>query len=193
MIQIIRFTALQQTPWKNGGGTTREIAIARAADALIWRLSIADVGVDGPFSKFDGLRRILTVIDGHGMELIGPHETLQANYAVPLSFDGALEIHSRLKDGPLRDLNLIYNPALCTGRAQMMVGYSRHSIEAKFGQIIALHCIRGSISLGDIGQLHQGDTALIDGDAIHYTLAEGASALLISIQTVANNCVMAER
>ena len=109
-MRIIRFSELQQTPWKNGGGITREIAVARAGDCLIWRLSIADVGVDGPFSKFNGLQRILTVIAGRGMELISPHETLQADYAVPVRFDGGWDTQSKLKDGPLRDLNLIYDP-----------------------------------------------------------------------------------
>jgi environmental stress-induced protein Ves len=180
-MRIIKFTDLQQTPWKNGGGITREIAAGRTGEEMAWRLSIADVGVDGPFSKFDGLHRILTVIEGQGMELISPFEILQADYAVPVNFDGALEIQSRLKDGPLRDLNVIYNPALCTGHAQVIKGYSRHFIEAKPGQVHALHCMRGSVALGEMEQLQQGDTALIDCDTIQFAVAEGASALLITI------------
>jgi uncharacterized protein len=187
IMRIIRFTDLQQTPWKNGGGITREIAIERAGDALIWRLSIADVGVDGPFSKFEGLSRILTVIEGHGMELIGHDATLQADYAVPVSFDGALEIQSRLKDGPLRDLNLIYDPSFCTGHAQVIPTASKHSVDAKRGRTIALHCIAGTVALGETELLYKGDTALIEGTAFHYTIAENSSALVITIQTEANN------
>jgi uncharacterized protein len=187
MMRIIRFTDLQQTPWKNGGGITREIAIARAGDALIWRLSIADVGVDGPFSKFEGLSRILTVIEGRGMELISPDATLQADYGVPVSFNGALEIQSRLKDGPLRDLNLIYDPSFCTGHAQVILTASKHTIDAKRGQIVALHCIAGTVALGEIALLHKGDTALIEGDAFNFAIAGSSTALMISIQAEANN------
>ena len=180
-MRIIRFTDLQQAPWKNGGGITREIAAGWVDEEMVWRLSIADVGVDGPFSKFDGLRRILTVIEGQGMELISPFEILQADYAVPVNFDGALEIQSRLKDGPLRDLNVIFDPALCTGHAQVIRGYSRRFIEAKSGQILALHCMRGTMALGEMEQLQEGDTALIENDEIQYAVAEGANALLITI------------
>jgi uncharacterized protein len=186
-MRIIRFTDLQQTPWKNGGGITREIAIARAGDTLIWRLSIADVGVDGPFSKFEGLSRILTVIEGRGMELIFPDAILQADYAVPVSFDGALDIRSRLKDGPLRDLNLIYNPLLSTGHADVITAASQNLIDAKSGRIIALHCITGSIALGETERLHKGDTALIEDHETHYAIAENSLALVITIQTEANN------
>jgi uncharacterized protein len=187
MMQIIRFTDLQQTPWKNGKGITREIAIARVGDALIWRLSIADVGIDGPFSKFEGLSRILTVIEGQGMELISHDETLKADCAVPVSFDGALEIQSRLKAGPLRDLNLIYNPSFCTGHAEVITGASKHSIEAKPLRITALHCIVGAVSLCETELLHKGDTAVIEGDAFQFAISVNCQALVITIQIEANN------
>jgi uncharacterized protein len=186
-MRIIRFTDLQQTPWKNGAGITREIATVRVGDALIWRLSIADVGVEGPFSRFEGLSRILTVIEGHGMELISAHGTLQADYAVPVSFDGALDIRSRLKDGPLRDFNLIYNTLFCMGYAKVIAAASKHFVEAQSGLITALHCIIGSIALDETELLHKGDTALIEGEATHYAIAENSTALVIAIQTEANN------
>jgi uncharacterized protein len=175
VMRIIRFIDLQQTPWKNGGGITREIAMKRAGDNLIWRLSI------------EGLRRILTVIEGHGMELISHDATLQADYAVPVSFDGALEIQSRLKDGPLRDLNLIYNPSLCTGHAQVITDASKYFVKSKSGQIIALHCITGSVAIGEAEPLHKGDTALIEGDAFDFANAGSSTALMISIQAEATS------
>jgi uncharacterized protein len=192
-MRIFRFSDLQQTPWKNGAGITREIAIARVSDALIWRLSIADVGGDGPFSKFECLSRILTVIEGQGMELISRDATLQADYAVPVSFDGALEIQTRLKDGPLRDLNLIYDPSFCTGHAQVITTESKHVVEAKAGRITALHCMVGAVALGETELLHKGDTALIEGDAFNFTIAGNSTALMITIQTEANSLVMALR
>jgi uncharacterized protein len=186
-MRIIRFTELQQTPWKNGGGITREIAAARSGDDFLWRLSIADVGVDGPFSKFEGLSRILTVIEGHGMVLIGPTTTLHADFAVPVAFDGALEIQSRLKEGPLRDLNLIYDPALCRGHADVIVDASEYSVEYKSGRTTALHCVTGSVLVSETAHLHKGDTVLIEDDAFHYAVAKNSSALMITIQTEASN------
>ena len=68
-MKIIRFANLATAPWKNGGGVTREIARLDSDGAMVWRLSIADVAVEGPFSKFAGMQRILTVIEGAGMRL----------------------------------------------------------------------------------------------------------------------------
>ena len=179
-MRIIRFSELHQMPWKSGGGITREIAVARAGEALIWRLSIADVGVDGPFSKFEGLQRILTVIEGRGVELIAQHETLQADYAVPVRFDGGWDVQSKLKDGPLRDLNLIYNPTLCTGDVVVLGGGTR-ILHATPRQIYAIHCLKGTINLSKTEQFKIGDTALLEAGSLQLVIDEGASALLISM------------
>jgi uncharacterized protein len=179
-MRIIRFSGLQETPWKNGGGITREIAFARTGEALIWRLSMADVRVDGAFSKFDGLQRILTVIEGCGMELISPFETLQADYSMPVRFDGAWEIQSRLKDGPLRDLNLIFDSTLCTGIAVVIKGGSR-ILHATPQQIYAVHCIKGEVILSETERLQNGDTALVEKGSFQLAMAEGDSCLLITL------------
>lgn len=64
-MDIIRYGALRSAPWRNGGGSTREVAAfpAGAVD-FDWRISIADVTAAGDFSSFPGVERILTVIDG---------------------------------------------------------------------------------------------------------------------------------
>ncbi|MEC4600651.1 HutD family protein, partial [Burkholderia vietnamiensis] len=54
-VATIRGAALVASPWKNGGGVTREIAAyppGAALDAFAWRVSVADVGAGGPFSRF---------------------------------------------------------------------------------------------------------------------------------------------
>ena len=101
--------------WKNGGGVTHEIARQDHEDRLLWRLSIAEVATDGPFSAFPGLSRILTVIEGAGLVLHAPGETLMALPMQPLAFSGDLAIDGRLIDGPLRDFNLIFDGARLVG------------------------------------------------------------------------------
>ncbi|MFT3672511.1 HutD family protein [Aestuariivirga sp.] len=68
-MDIIRRSQFQTVPWNNGGGITHEVAREDEDGKLHWRLSLAEVGRDGPFSLFPGLARILTVIDGVGMDL----------------------------------------------------------------------------------------------------------------------------
>jgi environmental stress-induced protein Ves len=98
-------------PWKNGAGSTLEIVQQRSADdsGYDWRLSIAQISADGPFSVFAGYRRIITVLHGDGMvlevdgvasEALGPFE--------PLSFDGGAKVRCRLLGSPIEDFNLIY-------------------------------------------------------------------------------------
>jgi environmental stress-induced protein Ves len=44
--------------WKNGGGTTREVVTqppGAAFDEFNWRVSIATIASDGPFSTFPGV------------------------------------------------------------------------------------------------------------------------------------------
>ena len=71
-MRIFRFADLATNPWKNGGGVTREVLRHEEMGFMHWRISIADVASEGPFSAFPGLKRILTVIEGKGMWLERP-------------------------------------------------------------------------------------------------------------------------
>ena len=97
-------------PWKNGGGVTREIAASpRGAgmDAFDWRVSIAEVASDGPFSVFPEIDRTLTILSGDGiaLEVDGqPHELLPGR---PFGFPGDSPASARLLGGPVTDLNVM--------------------------------------------------------------------------------------
>ncbi|MEP4191147.1 MAG: HutD family protein, partial [Sneathiella sp.] len=99
---------LAQTPWKNGGGMTREIARSEEGEPY-WRLSIADVTQEGGFSTFAGLRRILTVVEGQGMHLQSPAGDIHARPREPVSFAGDTPIKGHLVQGPVQNFNLIYD------------------------------------------------------------------------------------
>ena len=59
-ISPIRWDDHELVPWKNGLGMTREVANASGADSvMIWRISLATVDRDGPFSDFTGYKRII--------------------------------------------------------------------------------------------------------------------------------------
>ena len=56
--------------WKNGGGETAEIAVfpeGACYDDFHWRLSMARIAADGPFSTFPNVDRTLALIEGNGM------------------------------------------------------------------------------------------------------------------------------
>ena len=95
--------------WKNGGGTTHEIAIrpeGAALDAFDWRVSIAEVARDGPFSRFPGIDRTITLIEGAGMRLSGNgRNVLMRTPFEPYAFPGEDPVDCALLSGPIRDFN----------------------------------------------------------------------------------------
>jgi environmental stress-induced protein Ves len=111
-MQILRASDRHAMPWKNGGGSTTEIAIGPAGasiDAFDWRISMAQVATDGPFSVFDGINRTLAVIQGGGMELtIGDQRPVVLDCkSEPLSFPGDTPTAARLLAGEITDLNVM--------------------------------------------------------------------------------------
>lgn len=101
-VQVLRFADHPAQPWANGGGTTRVVATGDH-----WRVSLADITTDGPFSVFAGVDRVLTVVDGDGLELVvdgTPHrlEPLQ-----PFAFRGDAATVAMLPAGPVRAFNVM--------------------------------------------------------------------------------------
>ena len=71
----LRLAEVPATPWKNGGGVTRQIATGGGAEGGAdwdWRVSLAEVSEDGPFSIFPQTDRVIAVIEGAGMDLLRP-------------------------------------------------------------------------------------------------------------------------
>lgn len=110
-MHIVRAAHHHQMPWKNGGGSTIQVAIA-PADATLenfdWRISMARVATPGPFSRFPGVDRTLAVIDGSGIHLTidGATVTLKGT-SPPHVFAGEAETTAALIEGPIHDLNVM--------------------------------------------------------------------------------------
>lgn len=66
---IARVADVVPTPWKNGGGTTRELLAWPTATDWIVRISVADISASGPFSLFEGVDRWLAVLSGGAVAL----------------------------------------------------------------------------------------------------------------------------
>ncbi|MGP5570885.1 MAG: HutD family protein [Pseudomonas helleri] len=127
-LSVLRAADYPRMPWKNGGGSTEEITrdAGEGLDGFGWRLSIADIGESGGFSRFDGYQRVITVLQGAGMHLQVDGE--QSRALLPFdafAFKGDSEVSCRLIDGPIRDFNLIYAPQRYSARLQWLQGGSR--------------------------------------------------------------------
>lgn len=106
-MRLLRFDELPVSPWRNGGGVTREVAALRAPGGdFLWRLSIATVNADGPFSTFTGIDRTMAVLAGRGMTLQLAERTVSLNTeSDPFAFAGEEPVHARVLEGETTDLN----------------------------------------------------------------------------------------
>lgn len=125
---VLRAADYPRMPWKNGGGSTEEITRDGGAglDGFGWRLSIADIGESGGFSSFAGYQRIISVLQGDGMQL--QVDGVPSRALLPFdafAFKGESQVACRLLGGPIRDFNLIYAPQRYRARLQWFSGRTR--------------------------------------------------------------------
>ena len=91
-------------PWRNGGGVTRTIAASADPCGILWRVSVADIVQDGPFSIFQGIDRTALLIGGQRLSLRedGLQIQLQAD-GEAAQFPGEALLQAKLDDArPLR-------------------------------------------------------------------------------------------
>ena len=151
----IRRRDLPAQPWRNGGGVTREIAVhpqGAGLDGFVWRISLAEVAADGPFSPFPGIDRTLTVIEGPGLSLDFGGGTVALPPGQPLPFPGEAPVAARLAQGPITDLNVM------TRR-----GAARHLVtRLGLGDPVPA----GTTALVALGPARIGDHGLAAGDTL---------------------------
>ncbi len=94
-------------PWANGRGSTTELMrVERSQGGILWRISVATVVEDGPFSLFAGIDRNLTVISGPGFDLVGD-VALRCDPLRPVAFPGDMAVSAAGVSGPCEDFNVM--------------------------------------------------------------------------------------
>ena len=117
-LRLIAVDAVLATPWRNGGGVTRELFAWPSAAAWQLRISVANIDADGPFSSFPGVDRWFAVLQGNGVVLRfevqdrADHAQTEQRLVLdvqspPLHFKAEHAPHCSLQDGATRDLNLM--------------------------------------------------------------------------------------
>jgi environmental stress-induced protein Ves len=117
MTQLIPFAGLSPVPWKNGGGSTTEIAIGppdSGFEDFEWRVSLATIEKDGEFSLFPGVDRTLALVEGHGMTLeIDGEPTMVTETEPVVAFDGSSVVNAKLSRGGCTDFNAMTRSDRC--------------------------------------------------------------------------------
>lgn len=169
----------RRMPWKNGGGTTLELAVeppgATLDTGFAWRLSSAEVATSGPFSAFPGIERTLLLLDGDGfrMDFGGHGEVILDEPLKPVRFSGDWPARADLLGGACVDFNLMADPARCRARLEVLrLGGSRRL--ALDAPTVLVFGVRGVVSLPAL-DMHLGQSHLlrIDGGAGDLALVPG--------------------
>ncbi|MBN2790158.1 MAG: HutD family protein [Candidatus Delongbacteria bacterium] len=126
--KIIPPNLFKSVPWRNGLGTTNELIIKyiQGYGNFIWRISIAGVKTDGPFSEFSGYERYLLMLEGNGLDLVhsdGSRRELRDILDVA-NFSGELRTNATLINGEIKDFNVMSLREKCRTSVEILSGES---------------------------------------------------------------------
>jgi uncharacterized protein len=180
MRRILRNVDYLARPWKNGGGTTRDIIVSppgTSLDDFDWRLSLAQIDRDGPFSRFDHVDRTLVLLSG-AMTLHDGDRRIDLVRNEPLAFEGERAIEATVGGGSTLDFNVMTR----RGRARHVVRRESFSeaasVDVPAGMIIVFFALeRGLIVDGE--QLDVHDTAIVTAQRVSVSTAAGAVIALV--------------
>ena len=166
--RVIPANTYRRERWKNGFGWTREIVCSPGQGDWDWRLSIAEIEEDAPFSRFDGIDRELVLLAGNGLrlcfdggavhELLPPHDRLQ--------FAGERSATGVLVDGPTQDFNLMWRRNAIDAQLWHRPLVGPMVVFAEPNSVWAVHLIAGHARFADdsgLPDLDAADTALLVG------------------------------
>ncbi|MZD04034.1 HutD family protein [Streptomyces sp. SID5785] len=186
--RILRAHERTPSPWKNGGGITTEVLAhpeGSGTSDFAWRISLADVADSGPFSAFEGVDRVITVVDGPGMALTvdGMEHVVDTRYA-PFAFSGDATTDCRLLGGPLVDFNVMARRS--AARAEVRIERGPTVLAPRPGTQVLAIVLDGTAELdgdgdGDGVRLDRLDACLLQDDAAPAALAVDGVVAVVSL------------
>jgi len=122
--QVVHLSDAVPTPWRNGGGTTRELVAWPDPVAWQWRVSVAEVVQSGSFSSYPGAQRWFAVLAGDGVGLtVDGHLAMLTKSDQPFAFDGAALTSCELLGGATQDFNLMVQGGASARMLRMNCGF----------------------------------------------------------------------
>lgn len=164
-------------PWANGGGTTAVVARVPDDDAWAWRLSLADVVEDGPFSSLPGVDRWIAVARGGRMELeVGDASGVVRASLDPtadaLGFSGDVATSCRVSDGPLVDVNLMLRRGVVTGTMSIVTLAAEDTVGLTDVQALVALSGRVRVSVDD-------EHYELDGEVLDALIGTASASLVV--------------
>ncbi len=164
--RLFRVQDGREMPWKNGGGTTLELARWPAHDdggvpGFHWRASVARIDAGGPFSRFDSVTRLSMLAQGSVLvlDIAGVGCRLEQGSAQVVRYPGDAPVVASLPAGPVRLFNLMVAPGRRARLSRRSLRRPRRLLVPPDGQLLVL------------AQDGPADVALQDGP--NWQLSEG--------------------
>jgi len=195
MNRLIQYASLRPTPWKNGGGVTTELAMSppgAGLDDFDWRVSLASIAEDGPFSQFPGVDRTLVLVAGDGVLLDFGDERVVLSPSEPLvEFAGEDPVHATIS-GPMSgqstlDFNVMTRRGRYRHRIEPFVVCGSVPLPRRSGTTLVFLADGESLSVGSARErlaLVRYDLLVLDGEQA-WTL-ESAQATVFVVDLIAN-------
>ncbi len=126
MKQFLDLASTPPVPWKNGGGSTRELACwppGAGMDGFEWRVSVATITRPGPFSAFPGVDRQIMLLEGDGVHLqgaAGRWQHMLAQRWQPFGFSGEEPVDCHMLGSVSNDFNLMLRRGVWQGALQVV-------------------------------------------------------------------------
>lgn len=153
--RVLRWAELEATPWKNGGGSTRNLATGPEDATLAdfdWRVSMADVEADGPFSAFPGIARVIMLIEGAEMILTVDGHVHRLALHDTLAFSGDADTSGRVPSGPTRDLNLMTKSGRVDGSLRPVAVADGYEVTLGSDETVVLVALTTGLSVESAGR-----------------------------------------
>jgi hypothetical protein len=189
VLRILRNSDYPSRPWKNGGGTTRDILVSppgAALDEFDWRLSLAQVDRDGPFSRFDNVDRTLVLLSG-AMTLHEPDRRIELVRGEPVEFPGERAIEATLNGVATLDFNVMTRRGRMQHAVRREVFTTRANLAPTYASTIVLFALEDGLRV-EGESLDAYDTAVIDAQSAGVGAATNrVAALVIQIVDIRPN------
>lgn len=183
-MRILRSSDHTEMPWRNGGGTTLEVARFPATAGMEdfdWRMSFARVDQGGPFSAFPGIDRVILLLRGGRMVLTAHgadgDEVHDLDRFEPWAFAGEVPVTSRITE-PSLDFNVMTRRGVLTSQVEVHRLEGSLALPARPGRRFVV-VLDGSLAVGgeQLGALDLADL----GQVLDSALLAGSDAMLADV------------
>ena len=183
---VIRGASLQSVPWQNGRGTSRSVVTRLGRDGhLLWKVAVAELVADAPFSTYPHCDRIFIPIAGDPPVSLafGTAAPEPCALLVPKPFAGETAARCTVPV-PGQAFNVIADRRHERPEVSVLRLEAGDPVDAPDAPEVIIHCVSGELAVaGEL--LGPGDSLLGRGPASPGAAAQDSIAILVAMHPVA--------